>query len=112
MSTNTKAAYSKVAAPSRTIGIEVQPWNLFPYLVSVLVLLTLVSLFHVWSRVMVIDLSLKISESNRFLKEERQENNRLHLEVASLKTPARIEALAKTELGMTMPTEQQTVLVK
>ena len=45
-------------------------------------------------------------------KNEQQEQNRLKLEVASLKTPARIETLAKGELGMALPTEQQVVIVK
>jgi cell division protein FtsL len=60
----------------------------------------------------VIDLNLKISDSARLLKEEQQENKRLKVEVASLKAPARIETLAKGELGMALPTDQQVVLVK
>ena len=107
-----KVAYGKVAAPAR-IGAATREISVsFPYLTGVMVLLTLVSVFHVWSRVEVIDLNLKISESARILKEQQQENKRLKLEVASLKAPARIEALAKGELGMTLPTDQQVVLVK
>jgi len=34
------------------------------------------------------------------------------LEVASLKTPARIEAIAKNNLGMTVPTDAQIIVVK
>ena len=86
--------------------------DLFPYLMVVMVLLTLVSIFHVWSRVKVIDMNLKIAEMSREIKVQEQEQNRLKLEVASLKTPARIEALAKGELGMALPTEQQVVVVK
>ena len=109
---HSKVAYGKVAAPARTGAGAVarESWN--TYLTGVMVLLTLVSIFHVWSRVEVIDLNLKISESSRLFKEEQQENKRLRLEVASLKTPSRIEALAKGELGMALPTDQQVVLVK
>ena len=109
-----KVAYGKVAAPARVGAATVarESWNSFPYLTGVMVLLTLVSIFHVWSRVEVIDLNLKISESGRLFKEEQQENKRLRVEVASLKAPARIEALAKGELGMMLPTDQQVVLVK
>jgi len=107
-----KVAYGKVAAPVRTGAGTRENWISFPYLTGVMVLMTLVSVFHVWSRVEVIDLNLKITESVRFFKEEQQENKRLKVEVASLKAPARIEALAKGELGMALPTDQQVVLVK
>ena len=107
-----KVAYGKVAAPARTGAGVRENWISFPYLTGVMVLMTLVSVFHVWSRVEVIDLNLKITESVRFFKEAQQENKRLKVEVASLKAPARIEALAKGELGMALPTDQQVVLVK
>jgi cell division protein FtsL len=107
-----KVAYGKVAAPARVGAVARESWVSFPYLTGVMVLLTLVSVFHVWSRVEVIDLNLKISESSRLFKEEQQENKRLKVEVASLKAPARIETLAKGELGMALPTDQQVVLVR
>jgi len=107
-----KVAYGKVAAPVKAGAGVRENWISFPYLTGVMVLLTLVSVFHVWSRVEVIDLSLRISEFSRHFKEELQENKRLRVEVASLKAPARIEALAKGQLGMALPTDQQVVLVK
>jgi cell division protein FtsL len=111
---NAKSSYTKVAAP------RVRDWesalgnrsDLIPYLMVVMVLLTLVSIFHVWSRVKVIDMNLHIAEIAREIKVQEQEQNRLKLEVASLKTPARIESLAKKDLGMSLPTEQQVVIVK
>ena len=109
---NAKAAYSKVAAPRKIVAEYAQRGDLFPYLIIVMVLLTIVSIFHVWSRVKVIDLNLQTAEVKRQLKEQQQEHNRLKLEVASLKTPARIEALAKGALGMALPQDQQVVVVK
>ncbi|ACH37513.1 MULTISPECIES: cell division protein FtsL [Citrifermentans] len=107
-----KVAYGKVAAPARPGAVPRESWISFPYLTGVMVLLTLVSIFHVWSRVELIDMNLKIGEASRQLKEQQQENKRLRVEVASLKAPARIEALAKGELGMALPSDQQVVLVK
>jgi len=109
---NARAAYSKVAAPRKLEAVYAHRWDLFPYLMVVMVLLTLVAIFHVWSRVKVIDLNMQLAESSRALKEQHQEQNRLTLEVASLKNPARVEVLAKGELGMALPTEQQVVVVK
>ncbi|BDV44466.1 cell division protein FtsL [Geotalea uraniireducens] len=107
-----KTAFSKVAAPKSLEAVSTQRGQLFPYLLVVLVLLTLVSVFHVWSRVRVIDLNLEIAATSKLLKDAQEEQNRLKLEVASLKTPARIEALAKGDLGMALPTDQQLVVVK
>ncbi len=104
--------FTKVAAPKKLEGMYAQRGEMFPYILAVMVLLTLVSVYHVWSRVRVIDLNLEIADANRLLKEAQEEQNRLRLEVASLKTPARIEALAKGELGMALPTDQQVVVVK
>jgi len=103
---NAKAACTKVAAP-HTLDSTDQHWNMFPYLMVIMVLLTLLALFHVWSRVTVIDLNLRISEADNAISEARQEAGRLRLEIASLKTPGRIEKIAKEELGMTLPADIQ-----
>jgi cell division protein FtsL len=108
---NVKAAFTKVAAP-RVLEVTDQRWALYPYLMVVMVLLTLVALFHVWSRVKVIDLNLQISAADSSIREAKQEAGRLRLEVASLKTPARIEEIAKGQLGMALPAEQQIIVVK
>lgn len=109
-----KTLSNKVAAPRQLDAVDVNArrWDLFSHLMAVMVLLTLVSIFHVWSRVKVIDLNLRLTDVNSQVKEVQQEQNRLKLEVASLKTPARIEALAKGDLEMALPTDQQVVIVK
>jgi len=107
-----KATFSKVAAPVNASALTGSRWTSFPYLVAVMVMVTLVSVFHVWSRAEVIDSNLQISAANSLLQDMQQENKRLKVEIASLRTPARIEALAKGDLGMAMPTDQQIILVK
>ncbi len=107
-----RTAYSKVAAPRKLEAVYQLRWEFFPYLIVVMLLLTIVSIFHVWSRVKVVDLNLQTAETKKALKELQQENNRLRLEAAALKTPARIETLAKGELGMALPTDQQVIVVK
>jgi len=106
--------YGKVAAPRPFSGTQLAANRLdvFRFLMICMVLLTVVSVFHVWSRYKLVDLNLQISESSRLLKEAEQEQKRFNLEAASLRTPARIETIAKNELGMALPTEQQVVLVK
>lgn len=109
-----KIEYGKVAAPTAFGGsrLSVQRLDMFKFLMICMILLTVVSVFHVWSRFKLIDLDLQIAEANHQLKESEQEQKRLKLEVASLRTPSRIEAIAKDELGMALPTEQQVIAVK
>ncbi|MEI6205513.1 MAG: cell division protein FtsL [Desulfuromonadales bacterium] len=106
--------YGKVAAP-RPLGVaEMAPHriDIFKYLIICMFLFTVVSVFHVWSRFKLVDLNLQISETSRQLKESEQEQKRLKLEAASLRTPARIEAIARNELGMALPTAKQIIQVR
>ena len=106
--------YGKVVAPRPFGNIELAPHrlDLFKFLMISMILFMIVSVFHVWSRFKMVDLNLQISDSSRLLKEAEQEQKRLKLEVASLKAPSRIESIAKNELGMALPSQQQVVLVK
>ena len=74
-----KSEYGKVAAP-RVLGgseLSLQRLDMFRFLMVCMVLLTIVSVFHVWSRFKLIDLNLEISEISRQLKEAEQEQKRL-----------------------------------
>jgi cell division protein FtsL len=109
---NIRATMDKVADPRRLDAAVEEKSDLFVYMIGIIAIVTVVSVFHVWSRVKVMDLNLKVGELRRELKEQEQVQSGLKLEVASLKMPARIESLAKGELGMSLPTEQQVVQVK
>jgi len=91
--------YGKVVAPRPFGGAELAPHRLdiFKYLMICMILFTIVSVFHVWSRCNLMALNLQISDTSRQLKEAEQE---------------RIELIAKSDLGMALPTEQQVILVK
>jgi cell division protein FtsL len=70
------------------------------------------SLFYVWSRIQVIQLGYEISTA---LKEERVllgANKRLRLEIATLKSYARIEKIAVEELRMVKPKPNQVIVIR
>jgi cell division protein FtsL len=70
------------------------------------------SLFYVWSRIRVIQLGYDISNA---LKEERtltEANKKLRLEIATLKSYARIEKLAAEELRMGKPKPEQVIVIR
>ena len=70
------------------------------------------SLFYVWSRIQVIRLGYEISSA---LKEEKaltEVNKRLRLEIATLKSYARIEKFAVEELKMSKPKPEQVIVIR
>jgi cell division protein FtsL len=70
------------------------------------------SLFYVWSRIQVIQLGYEISNA---LKEERallETNKKLRLEIATLKSCARIEKIAVEELKMVKPKPEQVIVIR
>jgi cell division protein FtsL len=70
------------------------------------------SLFYVWSRIQVIQLGYEMSDA---LKKERaltEGNKKLRLEIATLKSYARIEKIAAEELGMTKPKPDQVIVIR
>jgi cell division protein FtsL len=70
------------------------------------------SLFYVWSRIQVIRLGYDISNA---LREERvltDANKKLRLEIATLKSYARIEKLAVEELRMSKPKPEQVIVIR
>ncbi|MDD2500975.1 MAG: cell division protein FtsL [Geobacter sp.] len=108
-----KTDSTKLTFPGQ-LGADLAPrrMDIVKFLMICMVLLTVVSIFHVWSRFRLIELNLQIGEASRQLKDLEQEQTRLKLEAESLKTPARIEVIAKRDLGMIVPQDQQVILVK
>ena len=70
------------------------------------------SLFYVWSRIQVFQFGYEISNA---LKEERaltESNKKLRLEIATLKSYARIEKIAVEELRMVKPKPDQVIVIR
>jgi cell division protein FtsL len=80
---------------------------LFGYLAVLLA----VSLFFVWARITVVNLEYDISSLGSRLREVGQENRKLRLESAHLRNPERLERVARTELGLRMPTLEQVIVI-
>ena len=70
------------------------------------------SLFYVWSRVLVINLGYDLSEAMEVHWKLVQDNKKLQIEIASLKSLARIERIAQEELDMEKPLPGQIILMK
>jgi len=62
-----------------------------------------VGILHVTSRVLVVDMGYRLSKAEAEARTLIRENDRLKLELATLKSPARLEKLAREKLSMSMP---------
>ena len=70
------------------------------------------SLVYVWSRIQVIQAGYEISNAMKAGRELAEENKRLRVEVAALKSYARIEKVATEELGMSKSKPDQVIIIR
>jgi len=91
-------------------GFSLQRPRLLP-LFAFIALILAVSLFFVWSRIQVVNLSYDISSLEGHLRGAQQETQRLRLEAASLRSLARIERFAADKLGLRLPASDQVITV-
>lgn len=95
---------SVVASAGRKTGpsLSVVMFELLPAMI-LCVLFAVVGIVHVTSRVSVVRVGYELSKldnENRVLMREQEQ---LKLEVATLKSPARLENLAQKQLGLIAP---------
>jgi cell division protein FtsL len=83
-------------------------------LLFALLLLILIggSLFYVWSRIQVIQLGYEISNAMKEGRALTENNKKLRVEIAALKSYARIEKLATEELRMAKPKPDQVIVIR
>lgn len=103
-------ADTTIRALPKINGFMLRRPNLVPVL-GFIALLLVASLFFVWSRVQVTSYEYEISQLESTLREIRQETSNLRLEAASLRSPERIERVARKELGLRLPSAEQVITV-
>lgn len=91
-------------------GFVLQRPKLLPMLVFMALLLA-ISLFYVWSRLQVLNLEYNISSLESRVRHLQQEAKGLQVEVASLRSPQRLEQVARQRLGLHLPTPDQVITV-
>jgi len=69
------------------------------------------SLLHVWLRLQVVHLGYVLSTTSKLHNQLEQENRELKVELATLTSPERLEAVARTRLGLVEPEKGQVVLL-
>ena len=69
-------------------------------------------IFYTWSRIEVVKIGYEIFGANSEMRRLDQENKELILEIATLKSPKRIERIAREELKLLPPKDEQTIILR
>jgi len=69
-----------------------------------------VALLHVWQRLRVVQLGYVLSTTTKLERRLEQENRELRLELATLTSPKRLEAMAQ-RIGLREPSKGQVVVL-
>lgn len=69
------------------------------------------ALVFVWVRVQVIQLGYEVSKIRKETRDLTELKNKLRSEVGALKSPARIETIAREQYGMRLPQTSEVVIV-
>lgn len=69
------------------------------------------ALLHVWLRLRVVHLGYVLSATSKLQSQLEQENRELKVELATLTSPDRLEAMARKRLGLVTPEKNQVVML-
>ena len=94
----------ETAAPS--FGVK------YPTIIVVALVLMFVAVIYVGSHIRMTKLEYEIAATLNAKENLLEEQKKLKLELAMLKSPQRIEDIARTKLQMTYPTAQQVIVLK
>ncbi len=103
---------AKVARPRMaTDARETRGLRVSTFLLTLLVMVA-VALVYVWSHLHNTQLKYQIAEEMTVRDNLMEENRRLKMEIATLKSPQRIESIARDKLRLQYPEREQVVLIK
>jgi cell division protein FtsL len=70
-----------------------------------------VVLLHVWLRLQVVHMGYVLSTTSKLQGQLEQENRELKVELATLTSPDRLEAMSRRRLGLTLPEKGQVIVL-
>jgi len=101
--TQEKSSPAASPEPKKSKGVKY-----FPLILGAFVLMG-VALVYVWSHLRMTGLDYKIAEEMNRKEQLLEEQRKLKVEVATLKSPSRIETIVKEKLQMTYPQREQII---
>lgn len=82
-----------------------------PFII-VICLVMVLSLVYVWPHIHMTELEYQVAEQMNIRQKLLEERGKLKIEYATLKSPQRIETIARGKLQMTYPEREQVVYLK
>ena len=79
------------------------------FITSVLMAVTLI---YVWSHIHMTELEYQIARELSSAEQIKEERTKLKMELATLRSPRRIETIAREKLQMTYPERTQVIMLK
>jgi cell division protein FtsL len=70
-----------------------------------------VTLLHVWLRLQVVHMGYVLATTSKLQNQLEQENRELKVELATLTSPDRLEAMARQRLGLRPPEKGQVIVL-
>lgn len=70
-----------------------------------------VALLHVWLRLQVVQMGYVLSTTSKLQSQLEQENRELKVELATLTSPDRLEAMSRRRLGLRPPEKGQVIVL-
>lgn len=101
------------SAPKRVRGrVSQKQWWRHNLGVALLALaLVGVALAHVWLRLQVVQMGYVLSTTSKLQNQLEQEQRELKVELATLMSPDRLEAMARRRLGLAPPEKGQVIIL-
>ena len=81
-------------------------------LIFIALMFMAVALVYVWFRISVTNINYRIAEEMHIRDGLLEKNRKLKIEIATLKSPHRIESIARTKLMMRYPERDQVIFLK
>ena len=82
-----------------------------PFIIAICLVMML-SLVYVWPHIHMTELEYQVAEQMNIRQKLLAERGKLKIEYATLKSPQRIETIAREKLQMTYPEREQVVYLK
>jgi len=67
--------------------------------------------FYTWCRIQCVNIGYEMSDQEKIYRSRAALRNNLEIELSRLKSPDRIEKIAKERLGLKMPGPKQVVII-
>ncbi len=79
------------------------------WVIPVMILMAVVT---VWLRLTIVRTTYEIGQTDRMIRNLKQEREKLELKLAGLRSPRHLEQLARTKFGLSQPRADQVVHLK